>query len=343
MLNAKNGRLFLKTGAMDYIRFGGGKRTLVMIPGVGDGLKTVKGMALPFAFLYRSLIRDFTVFVMSRRENLPQGMSTREMAEDLNLAMEALALCHACVLGVSQGGMIAQWLALDHPDKVSRLILAVTLCRPNPVVREAVAGWLQMADRGDYKGILLDTAERSYTEKRLRRERFLYRMIGSFGKPQSFDRFRVQAESCVCHDAWNALPRIACPALAIGGTDDRIVTGEASREIAERIPGCALKLYEGLGHGLYEEAPDFLEQVRSFCLAPAGGVVYHPHRDRRERRDTRRLRLGDRPHADPDLREPVRGGRYRERRDHDPPRDHERSTGSGGAGGRRHGSPDRGV
>ena len=67
MLNAKNGRLSLKTGETDYIRFGSGKKTFVMIPGVGDGLKTVKGMALPFALLYRSLCKDFTVYVFSRR------------------------------------------------------------------------------------------------------------------------------------------------------------------------------------------------------------------------------------------------------------------------------------
>ena len=54
-------------------------------------LKTVKGMALPFAFLYRRLAKDFTVYVFSRRRVLSQGMTTREMAEDLNDAMDALA------------------------------------------------------------------------------------------------------------------------------------------------------------------------------------------------------------------------------------------------------------
>ena len=69
MLNARNGRLKLKTGEMDYIRFGTGEKTLVMIPGVGDGLKTVKGMALPFAFLYRSLVKDFTAGDGGRSES----------------------------------------------------------------------------------------------------------------------------------------------------------------------------------------------------------------------------------------------------------------------------------
>lgn len=268
MLNAKNGRLALDTGAMDYIRFGSGPKALIMIPGVGDGLKTVRGMALPFALLYRKLARDFTVYVFSRRVDLAPGMSTREMAEDVNAAMDALGLSKAAVVGVSQGGMIAQWLAIDHPEKVERLVLTVTLARPNPTVREAVAGWSDMARRGDCRGIMLDTAERSYSPKRLRSARITYGLLGNFGRPKSFDRFLIQAASCVAHDACDDLARIACPTLVIGGEEDKIVTGAASREIAARIPGCELYMYAGLGHGLYEEAPDFLRRVADFCAAP---------------------------------------------------------------------------
>ncbi len=265
MLRAKNGYLDLPAGTQDYIRFGSGSKTLIMIPGVGDGLKTVKGMALPFAFLYRSLAKDFTVYVFSRRRNLSPDTTTRDMAEDLYRAMDALKLSSASVVGVSQGGMIAQWLAIDHPDWVEKLVLTVTLSRPNAVVRDVISRWIRMADRGDYKGIMLDTAERSYSEKRLRQSRLEYQLLGSIGKPKSFDRFRIQAASCLTHDAYDRLDRITCPTLVIGGKADQIVTGEASVEIAERIPDCRLFLYDGLGHGLYEEAPDFLQRVSAFC------------------------------------------------------------------------------
>lgn len=265
MLNAKNGRLRVGGFEMDYIRFGNGDKPLVMLPGVGDGLKTVKGMAVPFALLYRSMTRDFTVYAFSRRENLPPHFTTRDMADDLNVAMEALGLSHAAVLGVSQGGMIAQWLAIDHPDKVARLVLTVTLAQSNEIVRDVIARWSEMARRGDYKGIMLDTAERSYSEKRLKSARIEYGVLGGVGKPKSFERFLVQAESCTTHDAYAELPRIACPTLVIGGSDDKIVGVAASREIAGRIPDCRLYLYEGLGHGLYEEAPDFVARVVTFC------------------------------------------------------------------------------
>ena len=270
MFNAKNGSAELPSGTQDYIRLGSGPRLLVMIPGVGDGLKTVRGMALPFALLYRSLRKEFTVYVFSRRRDLPAGMTTRDMAEDLSGAMEALGLARAAVVGVSQGGMIAQWLAIDHPDRVGRLVLTVTLSRPNDTVWDVVSRWLGMADRGDYRGILLDTAERSYSERRLRQARLENLLAGCFTKPASFDRFRVQAESCVTHDTYGVLGRIACPTLVIGGREDRIVTGEASEEIAAGIPGAELFMYDGLGHGLYEEAPDFLARVAAFCREAQG-------------------------------------------------------------------------
>ena len=265
MLNSENGRLKLSTGDMDYIRFGSGAKTLVMIPGVGDGLKTVKGLALPFALMYRTLAEDFTVYVFSRRVRLSPGMTTLDMAEDQNEAMELLGLSGAGVVGVSQGGMIAQWLAVRHPDKVGKLVLTVTLCRPNPTVEEAVRVWTEMAERGDYRGIMLDTAERSYSEKRIRQARVSAALIGSLGRPKSFDRFLIQARSCVTHNTYDQLETVSCPVLVIGGKQDRIVTGEASEEIASRIPGCELYMYPDLGHGLYEEAPDFLRRVADFC------------------------------------------------------------------------------
>ena len=265
MLKAKNGRLGLSAGEMDYIRFGSGKRVLLMLPGVGDGLATVKGLAVPSARMSRAPAKDLTGYVFSRRVHLPRHMTTRDMAEDVNEAMEKLGLAGAAVVGVSQGGMIAQWLALDHPDKVAKLVLTVTLSRPNDTVREAVALWSDMARRGDYKGIMLDTAERSYTPRRVRRARLTYALMGNLGKPKSFERFLIQAESCLTHDAYDELGRIACPTLVIGGTEDKIVTGAASEEIAAKIPGSELYMYEGLSHGLYEEAPDFLQRVADFC------------------------------------------------------------------------------
>ncbi len=254
----------LDNGITDAVRFGTGKKTLVMIPGVGDGFQTVKGVALPMAWQYRKLTRDFTVIVFSRPRLLPSACTTREMASWLAAAMQELRLPPSCVLGISQGGMIAQYLAIDHPEMVERLILTVTTGRRNAVLEKAIAHWKDLAARGDYSGILLDTAERSYTPERLKSVKRMYLALGSFAKVKDFTRFITEADSCLAHDAWKELPRISCPTLVIGGTKDAIVSGSASEELAERIPGSEIYMYEGLSHGLYEEADDFLDRVTAF-------------------------------------------------------------------------------
>mgnify|MGYP000741966137 CR=1 FL=1 len=164
LYHAKNATLRAGDLSMDYVRFGNGPEPLVVIPGLGDGLKTVKGAALPLAAMYRGMARSpYTVYVLSRRAPLPVGFTTADMGEDVYLAMGLLGIQRADVVGISQGGMIAQHLALRHPEAVKKLVLAVTICRQNPLIQQVIGRWAGLAQQGDYRSILLDTADRSFT------------------------------------------------------------------------------------------------------------------------------------------------------------------------------------
>lgn len=77
-------------------------------------------------------------------------------------------------------------------------------------------------------------------------------------------RFLIQARACMRHDAFDGLPRIHARTLVLGGEQDRCLGGEASREIAGRIPGAQLYMYPQWGHSLYEEAKDFPRRVLDF-------------------------------------------------------------------------------
>ena len=69
----------------------------------------------------------------------------------------------------------------------------------------------------------------------------------------------------ISHDASARLSCISCPTLIIGGKLDQIVTGEASEQLHTLIAHSQLYLYKNYGHGLYEEAPDFLDRIMDFC------------------------------------------------------------------------------
>lgn len=262
--NAKNGRVRLREGAMSYVSFGRGPRTIVILPGLSDGLATVAGKALLLAGPYRPYFKDFTVHMFSRREPLPSGHTIRDMAADQAEALKALGIERAGVLGVSEGGMIAQYLAIDHPDLVEKLVLAVTAPCTNDVIRSCVPGWMDMARRGDHKALMIDTAERSYSPAYLQKYRRLYPFLGHVGKPRSYDRFLANARAILTFDACADLPKIACPTLILGGAEDRIVGAEASRTLAAHIPHSTLYMYPGLGHAAYEEAKDFNQRVFAF-------------------------------------------------------------------------------
>lgn len=263
--NAKNGTIAIDNTNMDYIVFGNGKKNLLMIPGLGDGLKTAKGMAIPFALMYRRLAKDYRVYVFSRRNDLPQGFTTRDMAKDVAFALQKLGVNKLSVVGVSQGGMIAQYLALDFPDMIEKLVLTVTLSRQNDTVQKVISNWMDMARSNDYKSLMIDTAEKSYSENYLKKSRWMYSFMGNIGRPQSFKRFLIMAQACLTHDAYDELKNITCPTLVLGGKQDQIVTGEASVEISNQIPNSELYMYDDYGHGVYEETKDFLDRVMSYC------------------------------------------------------------------------------
>ncbi|MCR5753427.1 MAG: alpha/beta hydrolase [Acetatifactor sp.] len=261
MLSARNEHLDLDGDHFDYISFGTGKDNLIMIPGVGDGFKTAKGMAIPFSILYRTFAEKYRVYVFSRRNPLPSGFSIQNMAEDIARMMDKIGLKKADVFGVSQGGMIAQQLAVHFPEKVSKLVLVVTSPGITPIMEEALNDWLEMSKQGQYRKIMLDTAMRSYTGDYLKKSVGMYRILSDFSKPKDFSRFQILCKACLSYDAREQIHQITCPTYVIGGGQDMVLGVEASKELADKIPGSVLYIYEELSHGLYEQAKDFNERV----------------------------------------------------------------------------------
>ena len=263
-MHAQNGCVQLGETEMDYVAFGRGTKALIMLPGLGDGLRTVRGMALTMALSYRKLGKQYRVYVFSRKNALPEGCSTRDMAADQAIAMETLGIEKAHVLGVSQGGMIAQHLAIDYPEKVDRLILAVSTAKAGAMTQSVLSHWITLMRQGKYGEIMVDTAERSYSEGYLKKYRFMYPLLRRLGKPKDPERFMIQANACLNHDAAAGLERIKAPTLIMGGDRDRIVGSEAVQELRNAIPGSEAVIYPGLGHAAYEEAKNFQSVVLEF-------------------------------------------------------------------------------
>lgn len=261
LYHAKEHTLTLPDTQMDYITFGSGAKPLIMIQGLST--RSIKGAAVSLACLYRIFARDYTVYLFDRRKDIRGDITVRELASDIALALDALQITNADVFGVSQGGMIAQYLAIDRPDLVHKLVLAVTLSRNNETVNTVVRSWITMTEQNNMKALVADMAEKMYSTAYVKRYKPFMPLLTLLQTPKDVPRFITLAKACLTCDTYDKLDKIRCPVLVMGGTQDAVVTGNASWEIAEKL-GCQIHMYKDLGHAAYEEAKDFNQRVYDF-------------------------------------------------------------------------------
>ena len=259
--NVKEDKLRASNTEIDYITFGVGKKNLVMIQGLNTG--GIKGAGVGLACMYRMFAKEYTVYFFDRRPDLWEGITVRDFAKDIALAMDKLHVKNADIFGVSQGGMIAQYLAIDRPDLVRKLVLAVTLSKNNETVKNVLNNWIEITQQGDMKGLVTDMAIKMYSENYIKRYKPFLPLLTIMQKPKDVNRFIQLAKSCLTCNAYEELDKITCPVFVIGGGLDQVVGGAASKEIADKL-NCAMYIYENLGHAAYEEAKDFNQKVLEF-------------------------------------------------------------------------------
>ena len=263
-------RLVIDNVQMEYLRFGKGSKTLIMIQGLNTN--GIKGAGPGLAYMYRAFAKEYTVYLFDRRENIENDITVRELAQDIAMAMDELGIKKADIFGVSQGGMIAQYLAMDRPDLVNRMVLAVTLARNNEVVESTIRNWIQLTEAGNIKTLVADMAEKLYSDDYLKRYKIFLPLLTLIQKPKDPKRFIRLAESCLTCNTYDELEKIQCPVLVLGGGKDKIAGTDAAEELAAKL-GCEKYIYEELGHAVYEEAKGFNERVLRFLLAKTSEIL----------------------------------------------------------------------
>ena len=261
MYNAKESKVNISSGPLTCISFGRGDKPLVMVPGLR--ITEMHGAAGRLAWYYRIFAKDYSVYMFDNADNLPEEVNIHDLAEDLCEAMDASEIAEAYVFGASQGGMIAQDLAINHPDKVKALVLGVTASRSNGTIEENIREWIDMAGRDDYMAIARDYLFKGYSEEYIKKYKYMLPLAIKTQKMMPKERFMKLARACLTVNTFDDLDKLKCPVLVLGGGKDKIVTGEASREIAGKL-GCECHIYEDLSHEAYNEAKDFNQRIFEF-------------------------------------------------------------------------------
>ena len=250
---------------MDYIAFGSGERAFVILPGLS--IHSVMGSAAALETAFAEFTEDYTVYVFDRAKNLTEGYTVRDMANDTALAMQELGIQDADIFGASQGGMMALYLAIDHPELVHKMVLASTLSKPNATSDEVIGNWIALAQARDENGLLESFADKVYSEATLEAYRDVLISSNAGITEEEYERFIILASACATYDCTDSLSEIQCPVLVIGAEGDQVTTAQAGHELAKAL-NCESFFYgTEYGHGVYDEAPDFRQRMLDFLQA----------------------------------------------------------------------------
>ena len=173
-------------------------------------------------------------------------------------------------MGASQGGMVSQFLTANYPDLVEKLILVVTAPYANDIIKSVVTKWIDMTSNDTHTNLMLDTAEKVYTRAYNEKNKKILPLVARITKPASYDRFLINANAILDFDAREELAKIKCKTYIMAGNKDNTVGNDAPYELNESIADSELIIFDGLGHGLFEEDKDFYNKVLDCCDATLG-------------------------------------------------------------------------
>ncbi len=197
-----------------------------------------------------------------------------EMAEDTAALMGELELESAHVVGISMGGMIAQELALAHPERLRSLTLGCTYCggpgsqlMPEENARKLLEG-LGSGDRD--KAIRAGYEVNLSPAFRADENHFAAFNEMATSVPAAKQTIELQVQAILGHDTSGRLGEISPPTLIVHGTDDGVLPYPNGELISSLMPAARLEALEGIGHMFWWERPErSAELVREHALAAA--------------------------------------------------------------------------
>lgn len=247
---------------MDYISFGSGKKSFVILPGLS--IHSVMNLKDAIEDAYKDFTDEYTIYVFDRAKNIQSGYSIKDMARDTASKMESLGIKDAYIFGASQGGMIAQCLAIQYPKLVHAMVLGSTLAKANDTFNSVVDTWIDLAEKKDEDALLESFVNLVYSKSTV--DAYHDTLISSNKgiTDEEYERFIILASACKDFDCSSKLKKIQCPVLVLGSHGDQIVTAKGSKQLAKAL-NCDIYLYDSnYGHGVYDEASDYKQRCLDF-------------------------------------------------------------------------------
>jgi 3-oxoadipate enol-lactonase len=250
--------------------------------GSGEPLLLIQGMSgthLSWGDPFAGALEGFDVVSydhrgIGRSARIDDPFSIADLAEDAAALLDALGWQSAHVMGISMGGMVAQELALRHPERIRTLTLGCTYCggpgselAPQATIERLSAGMLS----GD-RELAIRTGFEVNVSSAFAAQDGAYDTFRAMAKalPAPVPVIMLQMQAIAAHDTSARLPTLAAPTLVIHGDQDAMLPVANGRLIASLVPDARLEILEGVGHMFWWEQPQrSAELLRAHALAGA--------------------------------------------------------------------------
>ena len=247
---------------LDYFRFGNEEGDkIIILPGLS--LKSVMGSAEAVVGAYGILSEGYDIYLFDHIKEEPEVYSIEEMAQDTVGAMDKLGLDHVNIMGVSLGGMIGQVISIKYPERVESLILCSSTSKVSENTQDLFKNWRKLAEERNIDELMMSFGENVYSRDFYKQYKDIIIASGQGATELDYSNFIVSIDAMMDFDVYDELDGIECPLFILGAGSDMVLGRQASLDIAEKL-GCKYYIYENYGHGVYDEAPDYLSRIKEF-------------------------------------------------------------------------------
>jgi len=214
----------------------------------------------------------FAEVMAGRQPYVPYTLD--DMADDAVGLMDALGVSHAHIVGASMGGMIAQLVAINHPDRAKSLtsIMSTTGRRDLPSGNPETLSVLFRPPNSTSRDDLIEAS--TLVQKALSGSGFPLseaEMRARAARRTDYAPFdmagiaRQSAALIVAEPRNERLKKLHCPALVLHGADDPVIPAAAAKDTAETIPRAELVIIPGMGHDFPPAlVPVYLKHIGDF-------------------------------------------------------------------------------